>query len=129
AIAFVLEHPAVSAAIIGPRTMDQLDDLLAGTGVRLDADVLDRIDEIVPPGTSISGADPWQPRSLRPKERRRPPRGCRTGRVEAFPRRRPSPVPTPRSRQCPDDSREMAERALGEGANSRDQFCQRQIDE
>ena len=72
AIAFVLEHPAVSAAIIGPRTMDQLDDLLAGTGVPLDADVLDRIDEIVPPGTSISGADPWQPRSLRRKERRRP---------------------------------------------------------
>jgi aryl-alcohol dehydrogenase-like predicted oxidoreductase len=72
AMAFVLEHPAVTSPIIGPRTMEQLDDLLAGTDVRLDADVLDRIDEIVPPGTSISGADPWQPRALSRKERRGP---------------------------------------------------------
>jgi aryl-alcohol dehydrogenase-like predicted oxidoreductase len=71
ALAFVLEHPAVSSAIIGPRTMEQLDDLLAGADVRLDADVLDRIDEIVPPGTSIAGADPWQPRALSRRERRR----------------------------------------------------------
>src|SRR5918996_3136428 len=72
AMAFVLEHPAVTSAIIGPRTMEQLEDLLAGVDVRLEADVLDRIDEIVPPGTSISGADPWQPRALSKKERRRP---------------------------------------------------------
>ena len=71
AMAFVLEHPAVSAAIIGPRTMEQLDDLLAGAGTLLDAEVLDRIDEIVPPGTSIAGADPWQPRALSRRERRR----------------------------------------------------------
>ena len=71
AMAFVVEHPAVTSAIIGPRTMDQLDDLLAGVDVRLDAGVLDRIDELVPPGTSISGADPWQPRALSRKERRR----------------------------------------------------------
>jgi aryl-alcohol dehydrogenase-like predicted oxidoreductase len=71
AIAFVIRHPAVTSAIIGPRTMEQLDDLLAGVDVRLDADVLDRIDEIVPPGTSISGADPWQPRALSPRSRRR----------------------------------------------------------
>jgi aryl-alcohol dehydrogenase-like predicted oxidoreductase len=71
AMAFVLEHPAVTSAIIGPRTMDQLEDLLAGADVRLDADVLDRIDEVVPPGTSITGADPWQPRALSKKERRR----------------------------------------------------------
>jgi aryl-alcohol dehydrogenase-like predicted oxidoreductase len=70
-MAFVLEHPAVTSAIIGPRTMEQLEDLLAGVDVRLDADVLDRIDEIVPPGTSISGADPWQPGALSRKERRR----------------------------------------------------------
>src|SRR5262245_44183972 len=70
AIAFVLEHPAVTAAIIGPRTMEQLEDLLAGADVRLDAEVLDRIDEVVPPGTSISGLDPWQPRALSRKERR-----------------------------------------------------------
>jgi aryl-alcohol dehydrogenase-like predicted oxidoreductase len=72
AMAFVIEHPAVTSAIIGPRTMEQVDDLLAGEDVRLDAGVLDRIDELVPPGTSISGADPWQPRALSRKERRRP---------------------------------------------------------
>jgi aryl-alcohol dehydrogenase-like predicted oxidoreductase len=71
AMAFVLEHPAVTSAIIGPRTMEQFDDLLAGAAVRLDTDVLNRIDEIVPPGTSISGADPWQPRALSRTERRR----------------------------------------------------------
>ena len=72
AMAFVLEHPAVTSAIIGPRTMEQLEDLLAGVDVRLDPDVLDRIDAIVPPGTRISDADPWQPRALSRKERRRP---------------------------------------------------------
>ncbi|HEY3096194.1 MAG TPA: aldo/keto reductase [Acidimicrobiia bacterium] len=71
AMVFVLEHPAVTSAIIGPRTMEQLEDLLAGADVRLDTDVLDRIDEIVPPGTSIAGTDPWQPRALSRKERRR----------------------------------------------------------
>ncbi|MBA2325709.1 MAG: aldo/keto reductase [Actinobacteria bacterium] len=72
AMAWVLEHPAVSSAIIGPRTMEQLEDLLAGADVRLDPDVLDRIDKIVPPGTSISGQDPWQPEGLRRRNRRRP---------------------------------------------------------
>src|SRR4029450_10625057 len=72
AIAFVLEHPAVTSAIIGPRTMEQLDDLLAGAAVRLDAAVLDRIAGGVPPGTSISGAAPWQPRALTARSRRRP---------------------------------------------------------
>jgi aryl-alcohol dehydrogenase-like predicted oxidoreductase len=57
AIAFVLEHPAVSAAIIGPRTMEQLTDLLPAMELRLDRDVLDRIDEIVPPGTNVNPAD------------------------------------------------------------------------
>jgi aryl-alcohol dehydrogenase-like predicted oxidoreductase len=71
-MAFVLEHPAVTSAIIGPRTMEQLDDLLAGVETRLDAEVLDRIDAIVPPGTSISGPDPWQPQALRRRNRRRP---------------------------------------------------------
>ena len=70
-MAFVLEHPAVTSAIIGPRTMEQLDDVLAGIDVRLAPDVLDRIDEIVPPGTSIAGPDPWQPDALRRRRRRR----------------------------------------------------------
>jgi len=56
-MAFVLEHPAVTAAIIGPRTYEQLEDLLAGADVRLDAAVLDRIDKLVPPGSAINGID------------------------------------------------------------------------
>ena len=51
AMSFAVTHPAVSSAIIGPRTMDQLTDLLAGAEVALSDDVLDQIDQIVPPGT------------------------------------------------------------------------------
>jgi aryl-alcohol dehydrogenase-like predicted oxidoreductase len=57
AIAFVLNHPAVTAAIIGPRTMEQLDTQLAAADVKLSSDVLDRIDEIVPPGTNLNPGD------------------------------------------------------------------------
>ncbi|GAB2965947.1 aldo/keto reductase [Amycolatopsis acidiphila] len=57
ATAFVLAHPAVTAVLIGPRTQDQLDGLLAGAGTRLPDDLLDRIDEIVPPGTDLDPAD------------------------------------------------------------------------
>ena len=57
AIAFVTRHPAVTAAIVGPRTMDHLESYLAADGVSLPGDVLDRIDEIVPPGTTINVAD------------------------------------------------------------------------
>jgi aryl-alcohol dehydrogenase-like predicted oxidoreductase len=53
AVAFVTAHPGVTSAILGPRTMHHLDDLLAGAQVRLSDDVLDRIDQIVPPGTDI----------------------------------------------------------------------------
>ena len=71
--AFVLEHPAVTAAIIGPRTMEQLTDVLAGADVRLSNEVLDRIDGLVPPGTNINPADAgYQPPSLSRKARRRP---------------------------------------------------------
>lgn len=54
ALAFVVSHPAITAAIIGPRTEEQLDGLLAGASVRLSDEVLDRIDEIVPPGVDIA---------------------------------------------------------------------------
>jgi aryl-alcohol dehydrogenase-like predicted oxidoreductase len=57
ALAFVLNHPAVTAAIVGPRTMEQLEGQLGATEVRLDAAALDRIDEIVPPGSNFSVAD------------------------------------------------------------------------
>jgi len=51
AMAFVIAHPGVTSAIIGPRTMQHLDDLLAGAEIVLDDDVMDEIDKIVPPGT------------------------------------------------------------------------------
>jgi aryl-alcohol dehydrogenase-like predicted oxidoreductase len=51
AMAFAIAHPGVTSAIIGPRTMEQLDDLLASADVTLDDEILDRIDEIAPPGT------------------------------------------------------------------------------
>ena len=57
AVAFVIRHPAVTSAIIGPRTTEHLDGYLAADGIELPSDVLDRIDEIVPPGVTISVAD------------------------------------------------------------------------
>ncbi|SDJ04022.1 aldo/keto reductase [Nonomuraea jiangxiensis] len=57
AMAFAIAHPGVTSAIIGPRTMEQLDDLLAGAHVTLDDDILDRIDEIAPPGTDAGPND------------------------------------------------------------------------
>ncbi len=57
AMAFAISHPGVTAAIAGPRTMEQLEDTLSGVGVVLSDDVLDRIDEIVPPGESIGAMD------------------------------------------------------------------------
>jgi aryl-alcohol dehydrogenase-like predicted oxidoreductase len=57
ATAFVRSHPAVTSVIIGPRTLDQLEDLLAGADLDLSDDVLDRIDQIVPPGTEINPGD------------------------------------------------------------------------
>jgi aldo/keto reductase family protein len=57
AMAFAITHPAVTSALIGPRTMTHLDDLLAGIDVTLSDDILDRIDEIVPPGTDIGTLD------------------------------------------------------------------------
>jgi aryl-alcohol dehydrogenase-like predicted oxidoreductase len=57
ALAWVVNHPAVTSAIIGPRTPEHLDDILAAQDVRLDDDVLDRIDEIVPPGRTVNPAD------------------------------------------------------------------------
>ena len=74
ALAFVVAHPAVTSAIIGPRTMDQLQDLLAAADVTLDDEVLDRIDAIVPPGVTLNDADAgWAPPSLTtPALRRRP---------------------------------------------------------
>jgi aryl-alcohol dehydrogenase-like predicted oxidoreductase len=57
AIAFVTRHPAVTSAIVGPRTLEHLETYLAADGVELSSELLDRIDEIVPPGVTINVAD------------------------------------------------------------------------
>jgi aryl-alcohol dehydrogenase-like predicted oxidoreductase len=57
ALAFVLQHPAITSVIIGPRTMEQLESQLSAPQVRLDADLLDRIDKIVPPGANVNPHD------------------------------------------------------------------------
>lgn len=73
AIAFVIRHPAVTAAIIGPRTMEQLESQLPAAELALADDVLDEIDKIVPPGVNLNHADGgWQNPALEPGARRRP---------------------------------------------------------
>src|SRR4029079_17724569 len=72
AIAFVLNHPAITSPLIGPRTMEQLETQLAAADVVLDQAVLDRRDEIAPPGLTITPADnSWTNPDLEPAARRR----------------------------------------------------------
>jgi aryl-alcohol dehydrogenase-like predicted oxidoreductase len=73
ALAFVIRHPAVTAAIVGPRTLEQLEGQLGAVDVQLTAEVLDAIDQIVPPGTNVNPADAgWRPPHLDdPATRRR----------------------------------------------------------
>ena len=54
AVAFVLEHPSVTATIIGPRTMEHLEGLLPVADLKLDTAILDELDRIVPPGSSVN---------------------------------------------------------------------------
>ena len=62
----------MTAAIVGPRTMEQLDSQLPALEVTLSDDVLDRIDEIVAPGTNVNDEDAgWQNPALKPEARRR----------------------------------------------------------
>lgn len=72
-LAFVLEHPAISSVIIGPRTMEQLESQLTADDIRLDEAVLDQIDELVPPGTNLNPDDAdWAHSTfLNPQKRRR----------------------------------------------------------
>jgi diketogulonate reductase-like aldo/keto reductase len=56
AIAFVIRHPAVTAAIIGPRTIEHPESQLSAADVVLSDEVLDRIDDIVPPGVNVNRA-------------------------------------------------------------------------
>ncbi len=72
ALAFVIRHPAVTAAIIGPRTIEHLESQLTAADVQLSDDVLDRIDEIVAPGSNLAEGDAgWQNPALEPAARRR----------------------------------------------------------
>ena len=72
AIAFVIRHSAVTAAIIGPRTMEQLESQVGAADVTLSDEVLDRIDEIVPPGSLVNPADTgFDNPALQPSARRR----------------------------------------------------------
>jgi aryl-alcohol dehydrogenase-like predicted oxidoreductase len=72
ALGFVINHPAVTSAIIGPRTMEHLEAQLSAPDVSLPEELLDAIDEIVPPGVTLNPADVgWTPPSLEPGNRRR----------------------------------------------------------
>ncbi len=72
ALAFVLRHPAITAPIIGPRTMEHLESQIGATDVELTDDILDRIDELVPPGTNLNSFDAgWTPPALADRRLRR----------------------------------------------------------
>lgn len=74
AVAFTVAHPGVTSVIVGPRTMSQLEALLKGASLTLDDATLDRIDEIVPPGTNAYHPDgAWRPPVLTDAARRRRP--------------------------------------------------------
>lgn len=74
AVAFTVAHPAVTSVIIGPRTMQQLQDLLDGASLALDDDILDQIDQIVPPGANLYSPDEaWRPPALADAALRRRP--------------------------------------------------------
>ena len=66
ALGFVVAHRAVTSAIIGPRTYEQLEEQLGAADVTLTSDLLDRIDELAPPGRNINPDDVgWTPPSVR----------------------------------------------------------------
>jgi aryl-alcohol dehydrogenase-like predicted oxidoreductase len=78
AMAFAISNPGVTSAIAGPRTMEQLDDLLAGADLVLSDDVLDQIDAIVPPGTDVGRMDmAYSPPAIQNTLMRRRPLGDR----------------------------------------------------
>ncbi|WP_198588508.1 aldo/keto reductase [Geodermatophilus chilensis] len=72
AIAFVLNHPGVTSAIVGPRTMEQLESYLPAAEINLPTEVLDRIDELVAPGVTVNPDDnSYGAHELTPAARRR----------------------------------------------------------
>lgn len=80
AMAFAIAHPGVTCALLGPRSLEQLEGLLAGVEVTLSDEILDRIDEIVPPGTDAGTLDQaYVPAAIRDSALRRRPVGARAG--------------------------------------------------
>jgi aryl-alcohol dehydrogenase-like predicted oxidoreductase len=74
ALAFVINHPAVTSAIIGPRTREHFESQIGAADVTLDTEVLDQIDEIVPPGQNLLTDDAgYDPPSITQAWRRRRP--------------------------------------------------------
>lgn len=72
AIAWVINHPGVTSAIIGPRTMEQLDSQVSAAGVVLTSEILDRIDELVAPGVTVNPDDnSYGAETLKASNRRR----------------------------------------------------------
>ena len=72
ALAWNVEHPGVTAALLGPRTEEQLDDLLGASEIQLSSEILDEIDHVVAPGANVNPADvDWVPPGLSPSRRRR----------------------------------------------------------
>lgn len=70
-LAWVLEHPAVTSVLLGPRTPEQLEQLLTADGVVLSPDLLDAIDEVVAPGENVDPRNAgWVPPSLQADQRR-----------------------------------------------------------
>ena len=70
ALAFVLRHPAVTSAVLGARTVEHLESQLGAADVQLDDAILDRIDEIVPPGVTLNPLDAGPNAELSPARRR-----------------------------------------------------------
>jgi hypothetical protein len=61
-VAFILNHPAVTSVIVGPRTLEHLESLLGAPAIVLEDAVLDAIDKLVPPGVTLNRADEgWLP--------------------------------------------------------------------
>ena len=72
ALAWAINHPGVTSAIIGPRTMEQLESQLRSVQVTLDTEILDRIDELVAPGVTLNADDnSYGAAELAPQARRR----------------------------------------------------------
>jgi aryl-alcohol dehydrogenase (NADP+) len=72
ALGFVLKHPAVASAIVGPRVIEHLETVLAAAELQLHDDILDQIDRIVPPGTDVDPSEAgYQPPSITEPSRRR----------------------------------------------------------